>query len=184
MINIVSLIISAILIVFLGIIFNRFVSNRNHVKDAWSNIDVFLKKRYELIPSLVSVVKGYAKHELQTFEKISEVRSNAMKIPENNIHEKANAEKELSQLINSITIIQESYPDLKADLSFIKLQKQMADIEQDLEKSRRYYNACVRENNTFGESFPASMFRRLLWYKHYDFFSALSHERNINNVDF
>lgn len=170
-----------LLIVF---IFNRFVTNRNHVKDAWSNIDVYLKKRYDLVPLLINTVKGYAQHELNTFENIAMARSKAMSIPSENIEDRAKAENELTYLITHLSVIQENYPELKADFSFLQLQKQLSELELDLEKSRRYYNACVRENNTFGERFPASIFANLLFYTNYEYFSAQTHEKNVKEIDF
>lgn len=182
--NIVFGVIGALLLIGLIFIFNRFVSYRNNVKDAWSNIDVFLKKRYELVPTLVSTVKGYAKHEHQSFLDVAEARSTAMALPTNQPLMRAGAESELSGLVKSVIILQEDYPDLKANNSFIDLQKQLAELEEDLEKSRRYYNATVRENNTFGERFPGNLFRRLFRYQHYDYFSIKVEQRKVKEVDF
>jgi LemA protein len=182
MATIISSIIGVLIFILIVYVFNRFVSNRNHVKDAWSNIDVFLKKRYDLVPLLINTVKGYAQHEQHTFEKIAHARAKAMSIPEDRMEDRARAENELTFFIHQIDFIQENYPELKADFSFLQLQKQLSEIELDLEKSRRYYNACVRENNTFGERFPASILASLLYYTKFNYFSAQSHEKDVKDV--
>lgn len=165
-------------------IFNRFARNRNFVQDAWSNIDVALKKRYELVPNLVETVKGYAKHESETLEKVVQARNMAMKVPADDIPGKVAAEELLSQTLRSIFILSEAYPDLKANLSFLDLQNKLAEIEETLERSRRYYNGTVRENNVFGESFPGLLVAKLFGYQHYDFFSIEEETRNVVDVDF
>ncbi len=180
----IFIILSLIITVFLAIIYNKIVSNRNHVKDAWSNIDVFLKKRYEIIPTLVNTAKGYAQHEKNTFELITKARTKAMLTPDTEIQEKAQAEQDLSKLMEKIVFIQENYPELKADFSFLKLQEELAKLELDLEKSRRYYNVCVRENNTYGESFPAVLFVKMFGYKQYEFFTIKEKEKDQREVDF
>jgi LemA protein len=166
------------------VIYNKFVINRNHVKDAWSNIDVFLKKRYELIPLLVSTVKGYTHHELNTLEKVTQARTQAMLLNDTNLSEKAKSEQELTTLVRQMTIVQEQYPELKADFSYLQLQKDLAKLEVDLEKSRRYYNACVRENNTFGESFPGHLFAGIMGYKKYEFFQFNASENKVTDENF
>lgn len=173
------------LIAFLLIfVFNRFAGNRNMVKDAWSNVDVMLKKRHDLIPNLVNTVKGYAAHESETLERVIEARNRAMSAGEGEINERIAAESQLQQTLRSIFALGEAYPDLKADASFINLLTQLSQLEAELERSRRYYNATVRENNTFGESLPGVLFAGLLGYQHYDFFEAEDGERVLPEVDF
>lgn len=181
--QITLIILAIILLIGLIFIFNRIVCYRNNVKDAWSNIDVFLKKRHELIPNLVNTVKGYAIHEQATLVGVTEARSAAMNVPENDTQHREVAEKKLSNLLNNVLILQENYPDLKANNSFLKLQNELGEIEGDLEKARRYYNATVRENNTFGESFPANIFAKLFGYKHFDFFSIQPSERETSQIN-
>lgn len=181
--QIVLIIFSCVILIFVAFIFNRFVRYRNNVRDAWSNIDVFLKKRYELVPSLVNIVKGYATHEHQTLLQVTEARSKAMHTPENNQAQRQEAENLLTGRLKNLVILQENYPDLKANNSFLNLQLELKAIEEDLEKSRRYYNATVRENNTFAESFPGNIFRALFGFKLYDFFSLQNHERDVNAVE-
>lgn len=181
--QVVLIVAACLILILVAFIFNRFVSYRNNVRDAWSNIDVFLKKRYELVPSLVSIVKGYATHESQTLVEVTEARSKAMDVPLNSQAQRQEAENLLTGRIKNLVILQENYPDLKANNSFLNLQLELKAIEEDLEKSRRYYNATVRENNTFAESFPGNIFRPLFGFKHYDFFSLQNHERDVHQIE-
>lgn len=135
---------------------NDFVRLKNKVEEAWATIDVFLKKRYDLIPNLVETVKGYAKHESETLKEVVATRNLAMhaSTPE----EKVNAEKGLtSSLRTFFSAIAESYPDLKANTNFLDLQGQLKSIESELESSRRYYNGVVKSFNTKLEIFPANL---------------------------
>ena len=164
------------LIVLLGIflisIFNRFAKNRNVVKDGWSNIDVALKRRYDLIPNLVETVKGYAKHEKSTLEDVINARNAAMQVPKGDINAQIKAENQLQQTLRSIFALSEAYPDLKANTNYLDLQEKLNVIEENLERSRRYYNGTVRENNTYGESFPGVLFAGMFKYQHFDFFET------------
>lgn len=163
------IIIFVLLVVF---IYNRFVKNRNIVKDAWSNIDVALKRRYDLIPNLVETVKGYAAHEKGTLESVINARNAAMAVPTNDINGQIKAENQLQQTLRSIFALGEAYPDLKANVNFLDLQQKLSEIEENLERSRRYYNGTVRENNTYGESLPGALFAGMFNYQHFDYFEA------------
>lgn len=165
-------------------IFNKFVKNRNLVKDAWSNIDVALKRRYDLIPNLVETVKGYAAHEKQTLEAVINARNAAMAVPSDDINGQIQAENALQQTLRSIFALSESYPDLKANVNFIQLQEKLNEIEENLERSRRYYNGTVRDNNTYGESFPGVLFAGMFNYTHFDYFETAEEERQNVKVDF
>lgn len=135
---------------------NNFVRLKNKVEEAWATIDVFLKKRFDLIPNLVETVKGYAKHESQTLEKVVAARNIAMqaKTPE----EKMQAAKELSGSLRTFfSAVAESYPELKANTNFLDLQNQLKNIESELEGARRYYNGVVKTFNTKLELFPANI---------------------------
>jgi len=174
-----------VIIAFFAIaIFNRFVKNRNLVKDAWSNIDVALKRRYDLIPNLVETVKGYAAHEKQTLENVIKARNVAMAVPTDEINAKITAENALQQTLRSIFALSEAYPDLKANVNFIQLQEKLNEIEENLERSRRYYNGTVRENNTYGESMPGVLFSSMFNYQHFEFFESTEEERQNVKVDF
>ncbi len=175
-------------IVLLGIfligIFNRFAKNRNVVKDGWSNIDVALKRRYDLIPNLVETVKGYAKHEKSTLEDVINARNAAMQVPKGDINAQIKAENQLQQTLRSIFALSEAYPDLKANTNYLDLQEKLNVIEENLERSRRYYNGTVRENNTYGESFPGVLFAGMFKYQHFDFFETDEASKENVKVDF
>ena len=175
-------------IVLLGIfligIFNRFAKNRNVVKDGWSNIDVALKRRYDLIPNLVETVKGYAKHEKSTLEDVINARNAAMQVPKGDINAQIKAENQLQQTLRSIFALSEAYPDLKANTNYLDLQEKLNMIEENLERSRRYYNGTVRENNTYGESFPGVLFAGMFKYQHFDFFETDEASKENVKVDF
>jgi LemA protein len=165
-------------------IFNKFVRNRNVVKDGWSNIDVALKRRYDLIPNLVETVKGYAAHEKSTFENVIKARNAAISVPSGDINAQIKAENQLQQALRSIFALSEAYPDLKANTNFLDLQQKLNEIEENLERSRRYYNGTVRENNTYGESFPGVVFAGMFNYQHFDFFETDEASRENVKVKF
>ena len=173
-----------LLALFVMSIFNRFVKNKNTVKDGWSNIDVALKRRYDLIPNLVETVKGYAAHEKSTLEDVINARNAAMAVPSDDINGQIKAENMLQQTLKSIFALGEAYPDLKANTNFLELQDKLNEIEDNLERSRRYYNGTVRENNTYGESFPGVIFAGMLNYQHFDYFEVEEAERENVKVDF
>ncbi len=165
-------------------IYNKIVRNRNLVEDAWSNIDVALKRRHDLIPNLVATVKGYAKHEQDTLNQVIEARNAAMSVPKGDINSQIQAENQLQGALRSLFALREAYPDLKANTNFMDLQNKLNEIEENLERSRRYYNGTVRENNTYGESFPAVIFSSMFNFQKFDFFEAEKGERENVQVDF
>lgn len=174
-----------IFLIFLLItIFNKFVSNRNIVKDAWSNIDVALKKRHDLIPNLVNTVKGYASHESETLTKVIEARNRAMNAPKEDINAQIQAENALQGTLRSLFAVAEAYPDLKANAGFLDLQQKLNEIEENLERSRRFYNSTVRVNNTYGEKFPGVIFAGMFNYQHFEYFEAEAEARENVRVDF
>lgn len=184
--SIILLLIGVLVVVALlfAIVYNRFVKNKNVVKDAWSNIDVALKRRYDLIPNLVETVKGYAAHEKKTLESVIAARNTAMAVPSGDINAQIKAENQLQQTLRSIFALSEAYPDLKANASFLDLQQKLNEIEENLERSRRYYNGTVRENNTYGESLPGVLFAGMLNYQHFDFFEVDEATRENVKVSF
>jgi len=184
--SIVFLLIGVIIVIafLLVIVFNRFVKNKNVVKDGWSNIDVALKRRYDLIPNLVETVKGYAAHEKTTLESVINARNAAMAVPSDDINAKIKAENQLQQTLRSIFALGEAYPDLKANAGFLDLQQKLNEIEENLERSRRYYNGTVRENNTYGESFPGVLFAGMFGYQHFDYFKTEEASRENVKVNF
>ena len=141
-----------ILLAWLIVIYNRLVRDRNRVKTAWSDIDVQLKRRYDLIPKLVSAVEQYARYEQSTLQTIIEVRSRASQVEK--ADEKAPLENLLASGLGKLMALVEDYPELKADRSFLQLQNDLSDIENHIQYARRYYNGAVRNLNTRVETFP------------------------------
>jgi LemA protein len=135
-------------------IYNRLVKLKNLVAEAWSGIDVQLKKRYDLIPNLVETVKGYAAHEKETFENVTKARAAAQQAT--TVEGQQAAENKLNGALMNLIAVAERYPDLKANTNFLELQQMLSVVEGDIEKSRRYYNGTVREQNTLIESFPSN----------------------------
>ena len=131
--------------------YNKFVSLENKIEEAFSTMDVYLVKRAELVPNLVNTVKGYAKHESETLEKVIASRSSAK-----TADERIKAEEGITSAIRNLLSLTESYPELRADSSFVVLQRQLADIEGDIQNSRKYYNGTVRAYNTMLQTFPSS----------------------------
>lgn len=154
---------------FYGIsIYNRLVKLKTMVEEAWSSIDVMLKKRHDLIPNLVETVKGYATHERATLDSVTRARAAAMGA--NTIQEKEVAEKNLSQAMMTLNAVAEQYPDLKANTNFLQLQGELSALEGDIEKSRRYYNGTVRENNILVETFPSNILANMFKFTKATFF--------------
>lgn len=184
MVLIVILIIIAILIISVIAIYNKLVKLRNMVKSSWSDIDVQLKKRFDLVPNLVETVKGYASHERTVFEKVTEARSLAMKA--NSPGEMAKAENMLRDTLKTLFALAEAYPELKANENFSKLQTQLQELENNIEYARRYYNAVVRDYNILIESFPSNIIASQFNFKQAELFQLESPEveRKPIKVDF
>lgn len=153
----------AIIIVWLIVVYNGLIKLKNRADEAWSDIDVQLKRRYDLIPNLIETVKGYAKHEQQTLEKVIQARNLAMQA--GGASEKAKAENELSQTLKSIFALSESYPDLKANQNFVRLQDELSDTENKIQSARRFYNGNVRDFNIKIEVFPNNIIADKLNFK-------------------
>lgn len=161
---------TALLIILLGIIiYNKLVRLRFTVRSSWSDIDVQLKKRYNLIPNLVETVKGYAAHEKAVFEKVTEARAKAMQA--STPSEKAQAENIFRETLKSLFAVAEAYPELKANVQFSQLQSQLQQIEEGIEYARRYYNAVVRDYNTMTESVPSNLIAGMFGFSKEDFFT-------------
>ncbi len=153
---------------------NKLFRLKNQVEEAWSTIDVQLKKRYDLIPNLVETVKGYAKHESGTLEAVIKARNIA--ISAKTTDEKINAENALSGTLKSLFKLKEAYPELKANQNFIDLQNQLRNIEDEIASARRYYNAVVREFNTLLEIFPSNIVARRIRLEKQKYFELDSEE--------
>ena len=151
--------------------YNTLVKMRNRVKEAWSDIDVQLKRRYNLIPNLVETVKGYAKHEDKVFIDVTEARTKAMAAEKSgNAKESAQAENMLAGTLKTLFAVAENYPELKANENFLELQRELSDTEDKIQASRRFYNGNVRDYNTKQEQFPTNMVASMFGFKVAEFF--------------
>ncbi|MDP3997543.1 MAG: LemA family protein [bacterium] len=148
--------------------YNSLVRRRNQVKEAWSDIDVQLKRRHNLIPNLIETVKGYASHERQAFDSVTQARAQALgaKTPA----ESAKAENGLTSTLKTLFAVAESYPDLKANANFLELQRELSDTEDKIQAARRFYNSNVRDFNTSVESVPTNIIANMFGFKKQDFF--------------
>jgi LemA protein len=173
---IVYILIGIFVIIILWVVatFNALIRLKNQTQEAWSDIDVQLKRRYDLIPNLVNTVKGYAQHERELFEKVTQARAAAMQAqgPE----QKTKAENMLSSTLKSLFAVAENYPNLKANENFLKLQDELSDTENKIQAARRFYNGNVRDFNTKIESFPANTVAGMFNFKKYEFFELEQEE--------
>lgn len=158
----------AVLVVGVVFAYNGFVQKMNRSKEAWADIDVQLKRRYDLIPNLVNTVKGYATHENSAFEKVTAARAKAMSAT--GTAEKGKAEEGLEGALKSIFAIAEAYPDLKANQNFLELQRELSDTENKIQAARRFYNTTVRDLNTAVESFPGNVIAGTFKFSKKEFF--------------
>jgi len=164
----IILIVAAVMVLWIIGTFNRLITLKNRAKEAWSDIDVQLKRRYDLIPNLVETVKGYASHEREVFERVTEARTRAMGA--GNLKEKGEAENALSQTLKSLFAVAENYPNLRASENFQKLQDELTDTEDKIQAARRFYNGNVRDLNIKIETFPADVVAVLFRFKKMEFF--------------
>ncbi|MCC7004782.1 LemA family protein [Candidatus Nomurabacteria bacterium] len=148
--------------------YNRFVSLVNRTKEAWADIDVQLKRRYDLIPNLVNSVKGYASHESSAFENVTKARAAAMGA--GTLSDKAKAENALSGTLKSLFAVAEAYPELKANQNFLALQSELSDTENKIQAARRFYNGNVRDLNVASESFPSNVVAKMFNFSKMKFF--------------
>ncbi|MBP7060528.1 MAG: LemA family protein [Candidatus Moranbacteria bacterium] len=151
----ILLIVLVVVILYAVFVYNGLVSLRNRTDEAWSDIDVQMKRRYDLIPNLVNTVKGYATHEQTAFEKVTQARAQAMSAT--GVADKGQAENMLTGALKSVFAIAEAYPDLKANQNFLELQRELSDTENKIQASRRFYNGNVRDLNTKIETFPSNL---------------------------
>ncbi|PIR41596.1 MAG: hypothetical protein COV31_00615 [Candidatus Yanofskybacteria bacterium CG10_big_fil_rev_8_21_14_0_10_46_23] len=166
-----SIILIVILVVFAfwaGGTYNALVRDRNRVKEAWSDIDVQLKRRYDLIPNLVETVKGYASHEKETFDRVIQARSQAMNAK--GVQEQGQAENMLTGALKSLFALSEAYPDLKASANFGKLQDELTDTENKIQAARRFYNNTVLAFKTKIEQFPSNIIAGVFHFEPEPFF--------------
>jgi len=178
----IILIVVAVIIIWLIATYNGLITHRNRADEAWSDIDVQLKRRYNLIPNLVETVKAYAKHEASVFEKVTQARSQAMQAK--TMGEHAQAENMLSNTLKSLFAVSENYPDLKASGNFLQLQDELTDAEDKIQAARRFYNNNTRIFNTKLQKFPTNMIGGMLGFKTKEFFEAAGEEKEVPKVQF
>lgn len=174
-----------LLLLILVSIYNALIRSKNRVDEAWSDIDVQLKRRHDLIPNLVETVKGYAAHEQATFEKVVVARNSAMTAQASKDPKAMEAaENQLSSTLKSIFALAENYPDLKANQNFLELQRDLTDTEDKIMASRRFYNTNVRDFNTKLQVFPTNIFAKQLGFTKYKFFEGVDSDRENVSVKF
>lgn len=171
----IILIILAVVILWVIFVYNKFIRLINRTKEAWADIDVQLKRRYDLIPNLINTVKGYAAHESQTFTKVTEMRTKAMQA--GGLKEKGEAENMLTDALKSLFAVSENYPDLKANENFMELQRELSDTENKIQAARRFYNTNVRDLNTGLESFPQNIIGSTFKFAKQSFFELGENEQ-------
>jgi LemA protein len=171
---IVILIIIVVLALFIGLIYNGLVRAKVRTDEAWSDISVQLKRRYDLIPNLVNTVKGYAAHEKSVFEDVTEARAQALNAQ--TVTEAAKADNQFQAALKSLFAVAEAYPDLKANQSFQQLQAELVDTEDKIQAARRFYNGAARDLNVKIQTFPTNIFAGMMGFKTRDFFEVSAAE--------
>lgn len=170
----------AILILFVWHTYNSLVQLRNKVKEAFSTMDVYLKKRYDLIPNLVDIVKGYAQHESDTLQEVTKMRVNA---PQGDLNAAIDGEMKMCDALKSLLVVVEKYPDLKANTNFLDLQERLSKMEEEIAFSRRYYNGSVREYNNSCQMFPLNLVAGIFGFKSLPMYAVESDkERKVVDV--
>ncbi|MFH1226179.1 MAG: LemA family protein [bacterium] len=173
----------AVIILWLIAVYNGLIRNRNRADEAWADIDIQLKRRYDLIPNLVEAVKAYMQHEAGTLEKVTQARTLAMNAQ--GLKEKAEAENMLADTLKSLFAVAEGYPDLKATQNFLQLQDELSDTENKVQAARRFYNGNVRDFNTKLQTFPTNLIGSTLGFKAKEFFElAEKAEREAPQIKF
>ena len=178
----ILLIVAGVLVLYVVMLFNSLVNLRNRVSEAWSDIDVQLKRRYDLIPNLINTVKGYATHESGVFEKVTAARANAMQA--GSAADKAQAENMLSDTLKSLFAVAEAYPDLKANQNFLELQRELSDTENKIQASRRFYNGNVLSLNNKIDMFPSNVVAGIFNFAKREFFEVADGEKAPVKVEF
>lgn len=178
----ILLVVLGFLVAYVIVVFNGLVRLRNRVSEAWSDIDVQLKRRYDLIPNLINTVKGYATHESGVFERVTEARSKAMQA--GTAAQKAQAENMLSDTLKSLFAVTENYPELKANQNFLELQRELSDTENKIQAARRFYNGNVLELNNKIDMFPSNVIASLFHFAKREFFEVAESEKEPVKVAF
>ncbi len=168
-----------IVFIFIAVYYNKYISYKHQVEEAWSGIDVHLKKRYSLIPNLMELVRAYSAHEKELLENLTKYRSMGLKAK--SVEAQKTAENKLTGELSRLFAVAEKYPELKSSKSFLRFHNSLEEIENEIEMARRYYNATVRDNNTALESFPGFIFARVFHFNKYEYFDIdnLEHRSNV-----
>jgi LemA protein len=170
-------------VIYVVLTYNTLVALRNHIRDAWSNIDTELKRRYDLIPNLVATVKGYAAHEKEIFESVTELRSRCL-ANQGTPHQQAADENQLVGALKKLLAVVENYPQLKADRNFLELQQELVNTEDRIQASRRFFNGNVRDYRNKCETFPSSIIAGMFGFESQDYFSVSPSVREVPDLDF
>jgi len=177
-----AIIILVLLAVVLVGLYNKLAKQKVLVEEATADIETFLKQRYDMIPNLVEIVKGYAKHEKETFKEITEMRAQAMSA--GSLEEKMEIEGELSKSLSKIFAVAENYPELKANTNFLDLQSSLRELENNIQKARRFYNGAARDFNTMIAVFPNNIFAGIFGFSKLPFFEATEEEKKNVEIKF
>lgn len=177
----IAIAIIALLIIYIFVTYNGLVKLNNKVKEAFATMDVYLKKRWDLIPNIVETVKGYAKHEKETLKEVIELRNSAYDNMSDD--EKVATNNKINSGISKIMALAENYPDLKANENFIDLSKQLSKVEDEIANSRKYFNGIVRDFNNKVEMFPSNIIAKILGYKTKNMFEASEDEKKNIKVE-
>jgi len=178
---IVILVLVGLVVVYAIYAYNKFVSQKARIDEAWADIDVQLKRRHDLIPNLMQAVKGYMKHEKQTFQQVTEARTEAMQA--GTVEEQQEAENMLSGALKSLFAVAEDYPDLKASQNFQDFQQELADTENKIQAARRFYNANVRDYNTDVDQFPEGIIADMFGFQKWEYFELEEESGARENVE-
>ncbi len=170
-------------IIYVILTHNTLVALRNHIRDAWSNIDTELKRRYDLIPNLVATVKGYAAHEKEIFERVTELRAQCM-AAKGPAGEQAAGENQLGDALKNLLAVVEGYPQLKADKNFLELQRELVETEDRIQAARRFFNGNVRDYRNKCETFPSSIIAGSFGFEKEDYFNVHPSVRDVPDADF
>ncbi|HET7720478.1 MAG TPA: LemA family protein [Acidimicrobiales bacterium] len=182
MVLIILIAVAVLLLLYVIVTYNGLVRLRNRIQNAWAQIDVQLRRRYDLIPNLVETVKGYAKHEQSTFEAVTQARANA--INAQGPADQARAENMITGALKSLFAVSEAYPDLKANQNFLSLQEELSGTEGRISYARQYYNDAVLRMNTKIQSFPSNILANMFGFKEHEYFEADDTSRGPVSVQF
>ncbi len=179
----IILAVAAAALIYIVVVFNRLVRTRQMANEAWSGIDVQLKRRSDLVPNLVEAVKGYSGHERAVLEEVTQRRGAARAVPEDDVAARAQAEGALTAALGHLFAVAENYPDLKASNNFLELQRQLSSLENELQMARRYYNGTVRNLNVLVQSLPSNLIAGLFGFRTREFFQLGEGEGALPQVD-